>query len=285
MYKKLALLLAVMAASSVCAATAQAASANRTFVSNSGVSGNTTQGCSAASPCDTFTNALSVTNSGGEINCLNAGDFGTVSIAVSVTINCEGPSNGGITASTPGGSAIVINAAVDVTLIGLDINSTASGGVGINIAGSPNVVVRNCKIHNFSGNGGSGIQLQAGTLVVDNSLIVQNNTGIFEFDTSGGLNMSVRNSDISYNSNAGIRITVDGGSHAGATIEQTTLAFNGDGVSLTGGVAVIGGSTIVNNTIGVANSGGTVFSFKNNQIGGNGTDGTPLTAYPGGPLN
>ena len=49
-----------------------------------------------------------------------------------------------------------------------------------------------------------------------------------------------------------------------------------------GAVAVVGSSTVVNNTTGVSSqSGGTVLSFKNNNIGGNSTDGTPLTAYPG----
>jgi len=50
---------------------------------------------------------------------------------------------------------------------------------------------------------------------------------------------------------------------------------------------MIGGSTVVYNGTGVANngSGALVYSFKNNQIGGNGVDGTPLTAYPGGSLN
>jgi hypothetical protein len=40
----------------------------------------------------------------------------------------------------------------------------------------------------------------------------------------------------------------------------------------------IGNSTIFANDVGVT---GTVQSFKNNQIIGNGTDGTPLPAVPG----
>jgi hypothetical protein len=49
-----------------------------------------------------------------------------------------------------------------------------------------------------------------------------------------------------------------------------------------GAVALLGGSTVVNNATGVKTvSGGIIYSFKNNQIGGNSTDATPLTAYPG----
>ena len=47
-------------------------------------------------------------------------------------------------------------------------------------------------------------------------------------------------------------------------------------------VVRIGNSTIYGNQTGVsADSGGAVQSFKNNQIFGNGTDGTPLDAVPG----
>ena len=91
------------------------------------------------------------------------------------------------------------------------------------------------------------------------------------------------------NSSNGISVTT-GGSHSGATIDRTTLAFNGsNGLVVNGGaaIAIIGNSTVTGNTTGVGTSGGgTLQSFKNNQIGGNTTDGTPITAFagPGGPL-
>ena len=295
--KKLALLLAVFAAACVGVATAHAQN-NRTFVSNAGVAGNTSLGCSAASPCDTFVNALSVTNSGGEINCLDAGDFKPVTITQAVTINCEGASNGGITASRI--AAITVNTSSPVNLIGLDINGlNAAGGNGVYIESNGVVNIRNCKIHGFLGGGGlTGTAIvfapasSGGNLVVDNVLLANNFEGIWQYTLAGASNMTVGNSNINnISGGAGILLTVNGGSggtHAGATIEQSTLAFNGYGLSVDnpGAVALIGGSTVVNNTgYGVATDGGTVYSFKNNQIGGNATDGTPLTAYPGGPLN
>jgi nitrous oxidase accessory protein NosD len=289
-FKKLALLLVVVAATGFGAATAHATSANRTFVSNAGSAGNTSQGCSAGSPCDTFANALSVTNTGGEIDCLNAGDFGTVTITKSVTINCEGVSNGGITA--PGANAITINTTGPVNLIGLDINGVNTGeadGVLIQSAGAVNI--RNCKIYGFLYGLFLNPSSSGGNLVVDNVLAAKNYVGVYEYLTSSGVvaNMTVRNSNINNNS-YGIAVQVSGGTHGGATVEQTTLSFNstsGLWVDGSGAVAVLGGSTVVNNGTGVTNYGGgaTIYSFKNNQIGGNGTDGTPLTAYPGGPLN
>ena len=134
-------------------------------------------------------------------------------------------------------------------------------------------------------------------LIFDNALVANNTYGVLEGSSNSVVaNMTVRNSNINNNGAAGIWLFTSGGPHAGATIEQTTLAFNGSAyptlpgsgllVLGSGAVAVIGGSNVVNNVQGVfTGSGGTVYSFKNNRIGGNSTDGTPLTAYPGGPLN
>jgi Right handed beta helix region len=288
--RTLALTLATIAATCFGFATANAAS-NRTWVSAGG-SNNTA--CNVSTPCQTFAQALAVTSSGGEINCMSPGDFGAVTITISVTINCEGASNGGIIVTEL--SAVTINTAgIIVNLIGLDLNGRNAGsGPGVEITAAADVTIRNCKIYGFvNAAEGYGINFEpsasGGTLVVDNTFIAHNNVGIGEYIYTGAANMTVRNSTISNNVEDGIYISMGGGTHAGATIEQTTLAFNiihGLTVSGSGAIAVIGNSTVVNNGTGVsAASGGILYSFKNNQIGGNSTDGTPLTAYPGGPLN
>jgi Right handed beta helix region len=279
--RKLAGLLAVIAATAIGAATAHATSA-RTWVSNAGSDSNP---CSVTQPCLTFAGALANTSSGGEINCLNAGGFGTVTINKPVTIDCEAVSNGGIAVSS--GNAITVTATGAVTLIGLDIDGQGSATFGVNITASAIVNIRNCKVYGFSG---TGIILQpsssVGTLVVDNAFVTNNGNGIYEGGSSGATNMTLRNSNISHNS-TGIAVDGSEGAHTGITIEQTTLAFNAIGLSVgeSDAIALLGGSTVVNNDYGVTNNGATVYSFKDNQIGGNGTDGTPLTAYPGGPLN
>ena len=286
---KLALALAICAATCVAAQPGHALN-NRTFVSNAGLAGNSAQGCSAASPCDTFAHALSVTASGGEINCLNVGDFGTVTITQAVTIDCESISAAGVQVTVGNTNGITITATGPVNLIGLDINGTKVGETGVQINSAATVTVRNCKIYGWTV---YGIAFQpaasGGSLVVDNGLIVGNSTGITEDGNSVIANMSVRNSKVYNNNNTGISLTAEGGagSHAGATIEHTTLAFNNIGLELFGGetVAVLGGSTLVNNNDAFHIVSGNLYSFQNNQIGGNSTDGTPLTAYPGGPLN
>jgi hypothetical protein len=280
--KKLALLFAILVATCLGATTGHAVSA-RTWVSNTG---NDSNPCSVTQPCLTFAGALANTLIGGEINCLTPGGFGAVTISVSVTIDCEGASNGGVQLAT--GDAITINTAgIVVTLIGLDLDGENQAEGGVAISAPATVNIRNCKIYGFFYGIDFVTNASGGSLVVDNVFLANNTFAILQNSTGGASNMSVRNSNISNNSTYGIHVQVSGGTHAGATIEQTTLAFNtvnGLLVQDTGAIALIGGSTVVNNGVGVAaQSGGTVYSFKNNQIGGNGTDisGT-ITAYPGG---
>jgi hypothetical protein len=286
--KSLGILLAVIGAACVGAATAQAASL-RTWVSNTGTDTNNSQ-CSRTSPCLTFAHAITETSNYGEINCLNPGGFGPVSISISVTINCDGASNGGITVGGGGAGITIGSSGIVVNLIGLDIDGqNAAGLYGVEIIAPATVYIRKCKIFGFSNEGIEFAPGASGASLIVDSVFITHNTqnGIGEYTSFGAVNMTVRNSDIN-NNGSGIMLMI-GGTHVGATIEQTTIAFNtnyGLVVEGSGAVALIGGSTVVNNGTGVnANSGGVVYSFKNNQIGGNSSDGTPLTAYPGGPLN
>src|SRR6059058_5561540 len=63
------------------------AQATRTWVSGVGDDLNP---CSRTAPCKTFAGAISKTAAGGEINCLDPGGFGTVTITKSITIDCGG---------------------------------------------------------------------------------------------------------------------------------------------------------------------------------------------------
>jgi hypothetical protein len=285
MFKKLALLVAVIAGSF--AASAHAQPYERTWVSATGT--NNSQ-CSVTQPCQTFAQALAVTLSDGEINCLTPGGFGGsvgITISMSVTIDCEAASNGGI--SVTNGAAITINGTnAVVNLIGLDItgNRNEDAGPGVFIQSAAAVTIRKCKIYGFRPNGGvvpDGIEFSSGgSLTLVDTYLSNNTTAIFQTGTSIS-NMVVRNSTITNNTEG---IQVDSTAHAGATIEQSTLAFNVLGLNLVNSTAVglLGGSTVSNNTTGVqTTNGATLYSFGNNQIGGNSTDisGT-ITSYPGG---
>src|SRR3979490_3055308 len=62
------------------------AQATRTWVS--GV-GNDANPCSRTAPCKTFAGAISKTAVNGEINCLDPGGFGSVTITKSISIDCH----------------------------------------------------------------------------------------------------------------------------------------------------------------------------------------------------
>src|SRR5687767_10003387 len=63
------------------------AQATRTWVSGVGDDANP---CSRTAPCKTFAGAISKTATGGEINCLDPGGFGALTITKSITVDCTG---------------------------------------------------------------------------------------------------------------------------------------------------------------------------------------------------
>jgi len=261
-----------------CGSTAQA-QATRTWVSGVGDDANP---CSRTAPCKTFAGAISKTAVNGIINCLDPGGFGAVTITKSITLDCTATLGSVLAAGTNG---ININAAgVVVTLRGLDIEGVGTGLQGIAVFLAGVVHVEQCRIVGFQSGSAIGINYaSAGTLIVTNTHLHTNGTGIVLNAASGVNNMTLRDVISNQNSSNGVLIT-SAVNHSGATIDRTTLAFNGgSGLALNGAgtVAIIGNSTVVGNATGVSNSGGTLQSFKNNQIGGNGVDGTPITAFPG----
>src|SRR6476661_2182353 len=87
------------------------AQASRTWVSGVGDDANP---CSRTAPCKTFAGAISKTAAGGEINCIDPGGFGAVTITKSITIDCGGMFGSILAALTNG---INVNGAgINVTL-------------------------------------------------------------------------------------------------------------------------------------------------------------------------
>src|SRR6187200_593932 len=86
------------------------AQATRTWVSGVGDDVNP---CSRTAPCKTFAGAISKTAPGGEINCLDPGGFGAVTIIKAMTINCQHTEGGALA----GGNGIIINAGVNDVVV------------------------------------------------------------------------------------------------------------------------------------------------------------------------
>src|SRR5438552_2281255 len=82
----LLMVLSGLALVSLLAAAPAHAQATRTWVSGVGDDVNP---CSRTAPCKTFAGAISKTAVNGEINCLDPGGFGAVTITKSITIDCH----------------------------------------------------------------------------------------------------------------------------------------------------------------------------------------------------
>lgn len=160
------------------------AQATRTWVSGVGDDANP---CSRTAPCKTFAGAISKTATGGEINVLDPGGFGGVTITKSITISSEGLEAGVLVSGT---NAIIINALSTsvVVLRGLDIEGLGTGLDGIRVIGGLAALhVENCTINAFRGTNGSGINIAtttAGTtqVFIKDTIVRNNGNG-----TGGGI--------------------------------------------------------------------------------------------------
>ncbi|MBV8566651.1 MAG: right-handed parallel beta-helix repeat-containing protein [Methylobacteriaceae bacterium] len=115
----------------------------RTWVASFGSDANN---CSRGQPCATFTRAVSQTLAGGEVNCVDPGDFGEVSITQSMTIDCDNV-RGSIT-SVGFTLAVSINAAASdvVVLRGLELKGVGGGFGGVQILSAQEVHIEKCVI-------------------------------------------------------------------------------------------------------------------------------------------
>jgi len=145
------------------------AQASRTWVSGVGDDANP---CSRTAPCKTFAGAISKTAACGEIDALDPGGFGAVTITKAITIDGTGTFASILASLTTG---VIINApgANDViTLRGLSINGFCNGVNGINILQAKTVNVEDCVIFRFNtGNGITSSDANGVNLNVRNSVI------------------------------------------------------------------------------------------------------------------
>src|ERR1043166_5927629 len=113
--------------------TSAQAQATRTWVSGVGDDANP---CSRTAPCKTFAGAISKTAAGGEIDCLDPGGFGGVTITKSMSIDCGTFPGGILNAGSVNGVVVNTAAASDkVVLRNLVINGTVSPSPGPGLNG------------------------------------------------------------------------------------------------------------------------------------------------------
>jgi hypothetical protein len=283
------------------AAPAQA-QATRTWVSGVGDDANP---CSRTAPCKTFAGAISKTAANGEINCIDPGGFGAVTITKSMTINCETTLAGVL---APGTTGIVVNTAASdiVVLRGIELEGAGTGINGIRFLGAGVLHLHNVQIRNFrnggnginfapsgaaelyvvdsfiSGNGNSastaGIQVRpsgsgSALLFVDGTAVENNSAGIIADGPAGAgaIRGVVRDSVVAGNTNDGL-ITTSAGPNVSLRLDNVTSAGNGSGLVTSGNNA----SLLVANSQVTANgrglnfiNGGVLLSYGNNRVNGN----------------
>ena len=145
----------------------------RSWVASAPSGGSDANPCTLAQPCATFSHALTQTNAGGEINCVNDGEFGgQIMIKKSVTIDCEGV-QAGITGPGFNSFAVeVLAAATDVVVLrGLDISGNGVGVIGIAFYSGAKLHVEKCVIRDLVNDVSFGIGIQFEAAVFDSSVM------------------------------------------------------------------------------------------------------------------
>jgi len=287
------------------------AQATRTWISGVGDDANP---CSRTAPCKTFAGAISKTAAGGEIDALDPGGFGALTITKAITLDGGGGQVASILVSGTNGINISA-AATDVIIIrnlrfnGI-VNSGSTGLVGVQVNTAGRVVIEKCDIFGFGtaamlvatsatssptinfqettiNNNASGISVKPTGGTVKIALVlshVDNNVnGGVRIDGTGGgaVNASITDSSISLNGGAGLNV-LSGTANVAVDVQRAVIANNGgNGVSSSntngGTSAVTVGDSMLSNNASAWNIAGTatLASYKNNEVTG------PTTSTPG----
>ena len=280
---------AILAAAS---ATPAAAQATRTWVSGVGDDVNP---CSRTAPCKTFAGAISKTAAGGEINCLDPGGFGAVTITKSITIDCTGTFgsilNSAVNGVNVNDSATATPGTINVILRGISINGagTTPGLNGISFTSGATLLVQDVFIQNQRGGNGMSIRPSGfAQITVINTTITNSGsaTGAAFLVNPTGANGSTRvvldNVRVTRNTNHGVRIDTTGNTSPSGndmTIVNSEIAFNTNGVSINTppgtsfGIATVIDSSIFSNSsnaLQVAGSANSIIRASGNSITSNG---------------
>lgn len=175
----------------VLSAALMSAQATRTWVSGVGDDANP---CSRTAPCKTFAGAIAKTAPGGEIDALDPGGFGALTITKSITLDGGGGqvasvlvagTNGIVVAAGPTDIVIIRNMRLD-GLLGNGSNSGNAGLNGIRFLTGKELHIQNCAIFGFSQN---GIDIEpssgGGKVIVSDSFSMNNAAGLFARGSSG----------------------------------------------------------------------------------------------------
>jgi hypothetical protein len=278
---------AIVGASTFYAAPA-AAQATRTWISGVGDDANP---CSRTAPCKTFAGAISKTAAGGEINCIDPGGFGAVTITKAISLICDDVEAGVLVAGSP---AITINAgdADVVTVSGLDIlgPTTVPGTNAINFVNGAGLNLRNTTIKGFAtqavsftpGAGKTAFLNLNNVDITGNGNTGDPTTGAIKVAPATGAtaNVVISNTRIQNNVNVGLRFDTTGTTGSRINVQLTDSQLSGDGIGIqfkapagTGTINALVTDTTVSNNVSYgifANGNGVNARFATTTITGNG---------------
>src|SRR5712692_8927798 len=259
------------------------AQATRTWVSGVGDDVNP---CSRTAPCKTWAGAISKTGPGGEIDALDPGGFGAVTITKAITLDGGGGQVASILVAGTNGIIVAAGAGDNVIIRNLrlnGINQSISPGVnGIRFQSGKSLIVENCIIF---GMGQAGIDIESTTAasVYVTGSSSNNNTGPgFKSINTAAVKVTIDRSNFLNNNNFGIQAA----DNTDMSVFRSDASGNGIGILVqasTGGPAATGrvSETIVaNNSIGMQ-AGGNVNGTSLLQIGHNYIFGNPVGLLAG----
>ena len=287
-------------------AVATPASAGIAFLSHTG-SGST---CSQAAPCASMTTAIGVAGAGGEVICLDKGDYGFASIFTSLTISCadglwEAPGQlinvsgsdvviEGLVADGLGGNTTIMSVGqgtLHLRRVRIGNVPAATSGHGVLFAptGPATLHITDSVFYN---NGGSGVLIKpasggSANVHMRNVRFEHNLHGLFADGTNGIVNVNMAESAAVDNQANGIGAFSPGS--ASVTVSVTTSQITGNATngigslaSGAGTVAVkIGNSQITGNVTGLATGGaGQILTLGGNQLHSNLSNGSFTGSIP-----
>ena len=206
----------------------------QTFVSAS--LGNDANPCTRQSPCLTFAAAFAQTTAGGEINVLDTGDFGPVTVTKSVTLRGYDVEAGILVSNN--NSIIVQAGATDrVVLEGLDLEGLGTGLDGVKVLAAGQVYVLKCKIHHFTGTGvNMNSNVANSSVFIEDSIITKNVTGVAVQGNGVANSGSIVNTVV--DSNTTNALLVSGAGNI-ANVIQSLFAASPNGINLMNGGSAI----------------------------------------------
>jgi hypothetical protein len=290
----------ILAISLIASPAAVHGQATRTWVSGVGDDVNP---CSRTAPCKTFAGAISKTANGGEIDCLDPGGFGTVTITKSLTIDCTGTlggvlNAGGVNGISVNDSATATPNTIEVILRGLSIDGagTPAGLNGVRFISGRSLVMEDVLIQNQTGQTGIAVTpAGAAEFYAENVTVTDGSTGIHFRPTGGGgsVRAVLRNVRAQNNSANGLNIDTNGNTAPAGIIvavDKSSITGNFTGIALnapagtTSATVMVSDSVVANNSsIGISATG----TLGRIRVGGSSVtgNGTGVSATGGATIN